>query len=140
MSNVSEEFAGQYVAYTYFRVLPAWRRLPVEDRAAVLVHQQVEDDVEGCDLKRDQVLIRLNQKALGDLSVEFFNSKSDPAEGLRDRLMARVAAVREAYASELGKLEGAVERLAVSRGIDLGRASLEALDELWEEVKGGRRR
>ncbi len=35
---------------------------------------------------------------------------------------------------------GAVERLAVSRGIDLGRASLEALDELWEEVKGGRSR
>jgi chlorite dismutase len=26
--------SGQYVAYTYFRVLPEWRRLPVEDRAA----------------------------------------------------------------------------------------------------------
>jgi len=25
---------GQYVAYTYFRVDPAWRRLPVEERAA----------------------------------------------------------------------------------------------------------
>ena len=25
---------GQYVAYTYFRVLPEWRRLPVEERAA----------------------------------------------------------------------------------------------------------
>jgi chlorite dismutase len=25
---------GQYVAYTFFRVDPAWRRLPVEDRAA----------------------------------------------------------------------------------------------------------
>src|SRR6266571_5305448 len=35
---------------------------------------------------------------------------------------------------------GAVERLAVSRGRDLGRASLEALDELWEEVKGGKGR
>ena len=34
MSNVSEDFAGQYVAYTYFRILPDWRRLPVEDRAA----------------------------------------------------------------------------------------------------------
>jgi chlorite dismutase len=30
MSRVS----GQYVAYTFFRVDPAWRRLPVEDRAA----------------------------------------------------------------------------------------------------------
>jgi chlorite dismutase len=26
--------SGQYVAYTYFRVLPEWRRLPVEERAA----------------------------------------------------------------------------------------------------------
>src|SRR4051794_1968989 len=26
--------AGEYVAYTYFRVDPAWRRLPVEERAA----------------------------------------------------------------------------------------------------------
>src|SRR5262249_56387050 len=25
---------GQYVAYTFFRVDPAWRRLPVEERAA----------------------------------------------------------------------------------------------------------
>ena len=26
--------AGQYIAYTFFRVDPAWRRLPVEERAA----------------------------------------------------------------------------------------------------------
>ena len=26
--------SGQYVAYTFFRVDPAWRRLPVEERAA----------------------------------------------------------------------------------------------------------
>src|SRR5947209_20410057 len=25
---------GQYVAYTFFRIDPAWRRLPVEERAA----------------------------------------------------------------------------------------------------------
>ncbi len=28
------EQAGQYVAYTFYRVDPAWRRLPVEERAA----------------------------------------------------------------------------------------------------------
>src|SRR5947208_6649197 len=32
----------------------------------------------------------------------------------------------------------AVERLAESRGLDLGRASLAALDELWDEGKRGR--
>ena len=26
--------SGQYVAYTFFRVDPAWRRLPVDERAA----------------------------------------------------------------------------------------------------------
>ncbi len=34
MFVVNETFAGQYVAYTNFRVLPEWRRLPVEERAA----------------------------------------------------------------------------------------------------------
>jgi chlorite dismutase len=32
--TVSEGFAGQYVAYTYYRVVPEWRRLPIEERAA----------------------------------------------------------------------------------------------------------
>jgi chlorite dismutase len=34
VSNVSEGLGGQYVAYTYYRVQPEWRRLPVEERAA----------------------------------------------------------------------------------------------------------
>jgi chlorite dismutase len=31
---VAAESQGQYVAYTFFKVDPAWRRLPVEERAA----------------------------------------------------------------------------------------------------------
>jgi chlorite dismutase len=31
---VSSEPQGQYVAYTFYRVAPEWRRLPVEERAA----------------------------------------------------------------------------------------------------------
>jgi chlorite dismutase len=31
---VSEQPSGQYVAYTFYKVDPAWRRLPVEERAA----------------------------------------------------------------------------------------------------------
>jgi chlorite dismutase len=31
---VSEPSQGQYVAYTFYRALPEWRRLPVEERAA----------------------------------------------------------------------------------------------------------
>ena len=29
------DVSGQYVAYTFYRVDPAWRRLPVEERAAM---------------------------------------------------------------------------------------------------------
>jgi chlorite dismutase len=35
MSAPQQERGGQYVAYTFFRVDPAWRRLPVEERAAM---------------------------------------------------------------------------------------------------------
>jgi chlorite dismutase len=31
---VTDQPTGQYVAYTYFRVQPGWRRLPVEERTA----------------------------------------------------------------------------------------------------------
>ena len=35
MSAPEQDRGGQYVAYTFFRVDPAWRRLPVEERAAM---------------------------------------------------------------------------------------------------------
>ena len=31
---MAAESQGQYVAYTFYKVDPAWRRLPVEERAA----------------------------------------------------------------------------------------------------------
>ena len=31
---MNDPLTGQYVAYTFFKVDPAWRRLPVEERAA----------------------------------------------------------------------------------------------------------
>jgi chlorite dismutase len=34
-ANGTQNRGGQYVAYTFFRVDPAWRRLPVEERAAM---------------------------------------------------------------------------------------------------------
>ena len=34
MSEQQEQAAGQYLAYTFFRVRPDWRLLPVEERAA----------------------------------------------------------------------------------------------------------
>jgi chlorite dismutase len=39
---VSADQSGQYVAYTFFRVDPAWRRLPIEERIA---HKEAFADV-----------------------------------------------------------------------------------------------
>ena len=49
------------------------------------------------------------------------------------------AALERANEKFVRRFEG-VERLAASRGLVMGQASLEQLDELWDEVKGGKRR
>jgi transcriptional regulator with XRE-family HTH domain len=106
--------------------------LPHPDEAMAVKHDdgaRVEDDLEGYDLKRDQVLIRLNQKGLSNLSVEFFNAKGDSSEGLRDRLMAKVVALRESYGTELGKLEKAVEKLIENRANEQVRLVFEEINK-----------
>ncbi len=45
------------------------------------------------------------------------------------------AALKRANEKFMRRFEG-IERLARDRGLELGRASLEELDRLWEEVKG----
>ena len=49
------------------------------------------------------------------------------------------AALERANEKFVRRFEG-VERLAASRGLVMGQASLEQLDALWDEVKGGKRR
>jgi nucleoside triphosphate diphosphatase len=75
------------------------------------------------------------------------------AERLKDEvgdlLFAVVNLARKSGVDPSGALDGAnrkfrdrfdrVERLAAERGIDVGTAGLEALDELWEEVKAALR-
>ncbi len=72
------------------------------------------------------------EEELGDLLFAVVN--------LARKLAIDPATALERANEKFERRFGAVERLAVSRGIELGRASLEALDELWEEVKGGRSR
>jgi len=50
---VSAESQGQYVAYTFYKVDPAWRRLPVEERAAGkdAFAEVVEDFAERMDVR-----------------------------------------------------------------------------------------
>jgi chlorite dismutase len=50
---VAAESSGQYVAYTFYKVDPAWRRLPVEERAAGkdAFAEVVEDFAERMDVR-----------------------------------------------------------------------------------------
>jgi uncharacterized protein YabN with tetrapyrrole methylase and pyrophosphatase domain len=66
-----------------------------------------------------------------------------------DLLFAVVNLARKAGVDPSGALDGAnrkfrdrferIEQLAAERGIDVGTAGLEALDELWDEVKAAGR-
>jgi MazG family protein len=84
-----------------------------------------------------------------ELEAEMRDAGSGMRDGLRDEIgdllfaavnLARKLAVDPRAALERAnekfrrRFEG-VERLAAERGVDVGRASLEQLDALWEEVK-----
>src|SRR5205809_443425 len=91
---------------------------------------------------------------LRELDRETRKGKRDTIEDeIGDLLFAVVNLARKLEIDPRAALEQAndkftrrfeqVERLAGARGLEMGRASLEELDELWEEVKtveGGRRR
>jgi len=72
------------------------------------------------------------------------------ADEIGDLLFSVVNLARKLNVDPRGALEranekfarrfAAVEQLAEARGLELGRASLEELDELWEEVKDGKGR
>jgi hypothetical protein len=41
---------------------------------------RVADDLEGYDLKRDQIQLRLNQHGLANISIEFYNAREEAPE------------------------------------------------------------
>jgi len=89
------------------------------------------------------------KEEIGELEREAGKGKRETVEDeIGDLLFALVNLARKLGVDPDHALErandkfrrrfAAVERLAESRGLDLGRASLAALDELWDEVKRGR--
>lgn len=92
--------------------------LPRPEEALAVKHDdgtRVEDEIEGYELKGDQVKLRLTQKGLSDLGIEFFNARDESAEPLRDRLVAKIMQQRQSYAAQLSQLSHAVERLIENR-------------------------
>ena len=89
------------------------------------------------------------KEEIGELEREAGKGKRETVEDeIGDLLFAVVNLARKLGVDPDDALErandkfrrrfAAVERLAESRGLELGRASLAALDELWDEVKRGR--
>lgn len=92
--------------------------LPRPDEALAVKYDdgaRVEDEVEGCELKGDQIQLRLDQKGLPHFSVEFFNAKEDDVEGLRERLIKKISEYREHYAQQISRISGSVDHLIDNR-------------------------
>ena len=86
------------------------------------------------------------KEEIGELEREMGHGKRETLETeLGDLLFAVVNLARKLTIDPRAALEqanakfarrfGAVERLAAARGVEVGRASLEELDRLWDEVK-----
>jgi MazG family protein len=89
------------------------------------------------------------KEEIGELEVEMRDAGSGMRDSLQDEIgdllfavvnLARKLAIDPRAALERANDKfrrrfDAVERLAADRGVELGRASLTVLDELWEEVK-----
>ena len=92
--------------------------LPRPDEALAVKYDdgiKVEDDLEGYDLKRDQIEMPLKQKGLNALSVEFFNAKADSLETVRDRLVDKIVQYRADYSKQISRVSEAVESLIENR-------------------------
>jgi uncharacterized protein YabN with tetrapyrrole methylase and pyrophosphatase domain len=111
-------------------------------------------DAQGPLLKVKEEVGELEREILKDsLTVARIGKRESIEEEIGDLLFAVVNLARKLGIDSSQALEqanakfqrrfNALKRLAAKRGIAVGRASLESLDELWEEVKaveGGRRR
>jgi len=68
----------------------------------------VQDASEGCELKEDQMRLKLHPLGLPNLDIAFFNAAEDSPEKLRSFILKRIDVVREFHRSQLREIiEGA---------------------------------
>lgn len=75
----------------------------------------VDDEEEGYDLKRDQVLMRLGQQGLPNVAVEFFNAREESSDDIRARILELVHTQRAAFGEQISSLAQAVNNLDKNR-------------------------
>jgi transcriptional regulator with XRE-family HTH domain len=76
---------------------------------------RVDDDEEGYDLKREQVLMRLSQQGLPNVPVEFYNAREETNLAIRNRVVELVHAQRSCFAEQISQLSKAVSNLDANR-------------------------
>jgi transcriptional regulator with XRE-family HTH domain len=75
----------------------------------------VDDDEEGYDLKREQVLMRLSQQGLPNVAVEFYNAREETDVAIRNRIIELVRAQRGYFVEQISQLSTAVNNLDTNR-------------------------
>lgn len=70
-----------------------------------------EDELDGCDMKRDQIMRSLGKDSLGGAPVLFFNAGVDSSNEVRAAILEKIATMREAYATRIRELGKTVEGL-----------------------------
>ena len=89
----------------------------------------MEDEDEGYELKGDQIEMRLSQKGLGKVPIEFLNAKDGEPEPLRDRLVQRIGEYRQHYCEQISRTSEAVDRLEENRGEEQTRLVFEEVNK-----------
>lgn len=100
---------------------------------------RVEDEQEGCELKRDQIRLRLSQQGLADIAVEFFNAREERPDELRELLIRKIEEHRTYFANQITHLVEAVDNLSDNRQDEQIRMVFEhVMSDLRSWIRGNR--
>lgn len=84
------------------------------DEALAVKHdtgEKVEDDIDGYELKKDQIDLRLVGLDFHGLPTLFYNAKAEPPGEIREALVRKIKEYRKLYCNEIQKLSEAVDTL-----------------------------
>jgi transcriptional regulator with XRE-family HTH domain len=99
---------------------------------------RAEDEEEGYELKREQIMRSLGKDGLGGAPIEFFNASSDDPRRVREALFERLSAMRARYADRIVDLAATVDGLIENQEMQaIGAAIEEVAKRLRTFLDGG---
>lgn len=90
-----------------------------------------EDEADGYEMKRDQILRSLGKDSLGGAPILFFNAGSDGPEKIRGALLQKISDMRQAYAARILDLGATVDGLL---GNQQAAATAAAIEEVARQL------